>query len=47
MPYAVITLCIAIVSLILAVVGHEIANPLYLIMFAVWLTLFLPAQWPW
>jgi len=47
MPYAVLVLVVALVSLVLAIITNSVGNPLYLIMFAIWLTLFLPAKWPW
>lgn len=47
MPYGVLVFCVALVSIILAVVTNMIGNPLYLMTVAIWLTLFLPANWPW
>jgi len=48
MPYAVLVLVVALVSIILAFITNTIGNPSYLMLVAIWLTLFLPAgKWPW
>lgn len=44
---AVLVLVVALVSLVLAIIGRDIASPTYLILFAIWLTLFLKAAPPW
>jgi hypothetical protein len=45
--WAVLVLVLALVSLVLAIVGRDIASPTYLILFAIWMTLFLGAKSPW
>lgn len=45
--HSIIVLAVALVSLILAVVDREIASPTYLILFAIWLTIFIKASSPW
>jgi hypothetical protein len=42
--FAVLILALAVVSLILAIIGRDIASPTYLILFAIWLTLFFQAS---
>jgi len=44
---AIVVLVIALVSLVLAIITNTIGNPTYLILFAIWLTLFLAAKSPW
>lgn len=44
---AIIVLVVALVSLVLAIISREIGSPSYLILFAIWLTLFLKASTPW
>ncbi len=43
----ILVLAIGIVALLLAVATNMIANPLFVMTTAIWLTLFLPGKWPW
>lgn len=45
--WAIATLVVALLSLVLAVVDRDIVSPTYLILFAIWLTIFLKASPPW
>lgn len=45
--WAIATLVVALLSLVLAAVDRDIASPTYLILFAIWLTIFLKASPPW
>lgn len=47
MVWNVLALAIALVSLILALVDREIGSPTYLILFAIWVTMYVKATSPW
>ena len=47
MLWAVIALVIGLVSFVLALIGHEIASPTYLILLGIFVVLFFKATSPW